>query len=113
VDSRAALDSVSSDSDASAAGGFSPAVSPAASPCLAGGHLVYRTPFFWQRVSVKPDSGHGQVDNINYDASAFVVYDGRTAFASTQAQHKCQLQSAPVERGAGLLDHGPCGNPTA
>jgi len=53
------------------------------------------------------------VDNINYDASACVVYDGRTAFASTQAQHKCQLQSAPVERGAGLLDHGPCGNPTA
>ena len=51
VDSRAALDSVGSDSDASAASGFSPAVSPAVSPCLAGGHLVYRTPFFWQRVS--------------------------------------------------------------
>ena len=51
MDSRAALDSVGSDSDASAASGFSPAVSPAVSPCLAGGHLAYRTPFFWQRVS--------------------------------------------------------------
>ena len=55
VDSRAALDSVGSDSDASAASGFSPAVSPAASPCLHGGHLVYRTPFFWQRVSNGPE----------------------------------------------------------
>ncbi len=70
MDSRAALDSVSSDSDASAASGFSPAVSPAASPCIAGGHLVYRTPFFWQRVSAMPDSGRELLENENHDSSA-------------------------------------------
>ena len=57
VDSRVALDSGGgSDSDASAGSGYSPAVSPAASPCIARGHLVYRTPFFWQRVSHFPEA---------------------------------------------------------